>query len=208
VALASSALAPILVGLAVWQLVAHAGSDSSRTVPTTLPSELATLFSDTAVPSPAADPPTPEAPQPPTPGTVLSPAGWTALTAAVRQQGGSTRVLEATAYPTYAVIGLPAKGGATERFRWDGSALRSFGTTPSFPGLHPVDLAAVNGTVVARLSARIRGSIAHPTTWYVILRTDSISGRPALYAYANNDAGHGGYLLATPAGEVQRTVKW
>jgi hypothetical protein len=131
-----------------------------------------------------------------------------ALVNAVRQQHGSTQVVQATVYPAYAVVGLPTKGGGTAQFRWDGTGLTSFGTVPAIPGDGRIDMATVRGTAVAHLSQRIRGMVAHPTAWYVLLRTDPVSRKPSLYVYANNDAGHGGYLLANLAGVVQRTVKW
>jgi hypothetical protein len=199
-ALGAAVLVPVLLGVGAWQLVAQSSGGSSRpaAVPSTRPNPLPTGLPTARVETPAT----------PGPVDVLSPAGWSALTAAVARQGRSTQVLEATVYPTYAVVALPARGGATERFRWDGTALTSFGTTPSVPGQGRVDLAAARGPVVARLSHRIRALVAHPTSWYVLLRTDPVTRQPALYAYANNAAGHGGYLLATPAGAVRRTVTW
>jgi hypothetical protein len=211
-ALGAAVLVPVLLGVGAWQLVAQSSGGSSRpaAVPSTRPNPLPTTLS-TGLPSALPTGlPTARVETPATPGPVdvLSPAGWSALTAAVARQGRSTQVLEATVYPTYAVVALPARGGATERFRWDGTALTSFGTTPSVPGQGRVDLAAARGPVVARLSHRIRALVAHPTSWYVLLRTDPVTRQPALYAYANNAAGHGGYLLATPAGAVRRTVTW
>jgi hypothetical protein len=210
VALVVAGLVPILVGVAIWQFVAHSTSDPSQTVPSSLPSTfpsgLPTQLGSLPASPGASD--QPQAPGTPKPVDALSPAGWTALVAAVRQQHGSSQVVQATVYPAYAVVGLPAKGGATAQFRWDGTGLTSFGTMPAVPGGGRIDMAAVKGTVVARLSQRIRGMVAHPTAWYVLLRTDPISRKPSLYVYANNDAGHGGYLLADLAGAVQRTVKW
>jgi hypothetical protein len=208
VALAAAGLVPILVGIAIWQLVAHSTSDPSRTVPSTLPSLPTDLPTGLGSLTPSPDGPG-GSPSPATPRVDgLSPAGWAALVDAVRQQHGSTEVVQAAVFSAYAVVGLPAKGGATAQYRWDGTGLSGFGTAPAIPGAGRIDMASVRGTVVARLSHRIRGMVAHPTAWYVLLRTDPVSRKPSLYVYANNDAGHGGYLLATPAGVVQRAVTW
>jgi hypothetical protein len=117
-------------------------------------------------------------------------------------------VVDATLYPAYAVVGVPDARGDTRRFRWDGSTLDPLGTVPAFRPAARVDLARVSGTVVVRLSQRVRRVVPHATAWYVLLRADPVSNRPSVYAYANDAVGHGAYVLATPAGKVQRTVRW
>jgi hypothetical protein len=183
--------------------VSHADSDPSRTVPEAL-----------TPPAPeAASGPTdpPSAVAPPNRPTVLSAAGFAAMRAAVREQTGSTAVFGATIYPAYAVVEVPTgRTGHTQRFhRWDGVALTPLGPVATLAAGDRVDLATVRPAVVANLARHARRVLVpRPTAWYVIVRTDRDGAAPSLYAYASDDAGHGGYLLADLTGKVLRRTTW
>lgn len=209
-----AALVPTFFGVGIWQFISHLGSsDPSTTVPSvfpTAPTGVATIPTGPASAGPSASG-EPSAGAPSGPVNTLSATGYSALRDAVRKSTGTTKIFEATIYPGYAVLEIPAgKSGNTQHFyRWDGAQLSDLNAPATLASSGRVDLASVRPAVVQQLSERARRTLVkNPTTWYVLIRTDPVTSQPSVYAYANNAAAHGGYLLASPAGKVLRKTTW
>ncbi|HET7734749.1 MAG TPA: hypothetical protein VFK52_02135 [Nocardioidaceae bacterium] len=140
---------------------------------------------------------------------VLSAAGFQDLVAAVKEQTGTTKVFDATLYPTYAVLQLPVdwETQRQQSFYWDGKVLRaneSFGKS-SGPRL---DLTTVSVDGMLRLVRMIRNVVEEPTSWYVIVNSPDDHDPAVMYAYASNKFTEGGYISATADGKVIRRVTW
>ena len=131
-------------------------------------------------------------------------AGFTALVAAVRARFGSTMIGDATIYPDYAVITMPAPGapGRAQSFLFRGGfdEPSNAGTRPASDPL--VDLGAVQVDPVLGLVAGADQSLAvpDPTNRYVIVDQDE--GSPYVSIYASNEFGESGYLRAGLDGPV------
>jgi hypothetical protein len=131
-------------------------------------------------------------------------AGFAALVAATRARFGATTVAEATVYPDYAVITMPAPGasGRAQTFLYRGGFEEpsNTGTRPASDPL--VDLGAVQVDAVLGLVAGAGESLAvpNPTSRYLIVGQDD--GSPYVSVYASNEFGESGYLKARPDGTV------
>lgn len=145
----------------------------------------------------------------PQPAEVLSKQGFADLVAAVKAETGTTMVFDATIYPGYAVLQLPVDRETKRQayHHWDGRTLDpkdSFGKSAK-PRL---DLATVSVPGMLSLSARIRGLVDEPNSWYVVLHAPEPSDGAAMYAYASNKYTEGGYLSADLTGRQIREVTW
>ncbi len=148
----------------------------------------------------------PESPQ------VLSPAGFRALLAGLREEGYGTTVFDATLYPDYAVVVVP-EDERTLRSRslyWNGELSDDDNLGTSHVGR--VDLDDVDPAVLARLSRRARTLVEDPTSVYVVVRGPStafVDDDPSrIWAYASNEYREGGYLAADIEGRVVRRTTW
>lgn len=133
-----------------------------------------------------------------------TPAGFAALLAATRARFGTTMVADATIYPDYAVVTMPAPGAPTraQSFLYRGG----FGE-PSNAGTRPasdplVDLGAVQVDPVLGLLAGAGETLAvpDPTSRYLIV--GQRGGSPAVSVYASNEFGESGYVQAGLDGTV------
>ena len=131
-------------------------------------------------------------------------AGFTALVAAVQARFGSTMIGDATVYPDYAVITMPAPGapGRAQSFLFRGGfdEPSNAGTRTASDPL--VDLGAVQVDPIIGLVAGADQSLAvpDPTNRYVIVDQDE--GSPYVSIYASNEFGESGYLRAGFDGTV------
>lgn len=127
-------------------------------------------------------------------------SGYQTLVDAVREETGSTEVLNLILYPRYAVIQVPLDGGTGryQSFYWDGQlAAQSKGTTT----YKPFDMTRVRPELMIQLLEQVRGSVEAPTSWYVIAtKPPDIAGQ--IGAYASNEFSESEYVIATFAGEI------
>lgn len=155
------------------------------------------------------DAPTPAAevtPQSPAYRTLISPPGLAALVEALREETGSTRVFRVVVYPDYAVLDVPeTPGSSRSRSLYFDGVLRETGVGTSSD--RAFNLARLPHRPLVALSDRIRRVVDEPVAWYLILSATNDEGA-AVFAYANNEYGEGGYLAATPSGKVVRRVTW
>jgi hypothetical protein len=131
-------------------------------------------------------------------------AGFAALVAAIRARFGSTMVAEATIYPDYAVITMPAPGapGRAQTFLYRGGfgEASNAGTRTASDPL--VDLGAVQVDPVLGLVAGAGETLAvpDPTSRYLIVGQDD--GSPYVSVYASNEFSESGYVRAGLDGTV------
>ena len=140
---------------------------------------------------------------------VLSAEGFRDLVAAVRNQTGTTKVFDATMYPTYAVLQLPVdwETQRQQSFYWDGEILKpneSFGKSTG----PRMDLTTLDVDGMLRLVRMIRNVVDEPTSWYVTVNAPDEHDPAVMYAYASNKFTEGGYISATADGKVVRRVTW
>lgn len=148
-------------------------------------------------------------PEEPVAAEVLSSAGLANLVAAVEERTGTTKVFDATLYPTYAVLQLPVdrETARQQYFYWDGSKLEpheSFGRSTS----GRMDLATIHAETMLRAVRLAQQQVEEPNSWYVIVNAPDDSDPAVLYAYATNKYTEGGYVSVDARGKVVRRVTW
>lgn len=131
-------------------------------------------------------------------------AGFTALVAAVQARFGSATVADATVYPDYAVITMPAPGapGRAQSFLFRGGFEEpsNAGTRTASDPL--VDLGAVRVDAVLGLVAGADETLAVPDSTSRYLIVDQDGGSPYVSVYASNEFGESGYVRAGLDGTV------
>jgi hypothetical protein len=131
-------------------------------------------------------------------------AGFTALVAAVRARFGSAMVAQATVYPDYAVVTMPAPGAParaqTFLYRGGFGEASNAGTRTASDPL--VDLGAVQLDAVLGLVAGAGETLAvpDPTSRYLIVGQDD--GSPYVSVYASNEFSESGFVRAGLDGTV------
>lgn len=153
-------------------------------------------------------------PSPPHPVTdptrtidVISAEGYADLLAAIEDETGDTAVFDATLYPTYATLDLPAapRGRAETSWFWNGTLVsqQMQGTSES----PRIDLATIDPAVLVRLVERARTELVrNPTTVYVVVRAPSGHRKSPLIVHATNALGRSGYLAATSEGRITKRL--
>ena len=137
---------------------------------------------------------------------VMSVDGFESLLDELERETGSTRIVELVVYPEYASITVPdaSKKGRTRSLYYDGDFSSSaLGTSDA----RPFDARQVEAELVADLSRRIRRTVDDADQWYVIVRAPDQEGA-AVWAYASNEYGEGGYVSARLDGTVVRRTGW
>ena len=139
-------------------------------------------------------------------GPLVYAAGFASLREALEKETGSTKVINMTVYPEYAVAEVleGSAPGRTRRLYYNGEFSESGLSTTTD---RPFDLARVDPEVVATLVRKIRKVVADEDSWYVILRAPDAPGA-AVWAYASNPFGEGGYVSARLDGKVVDTITW
>ena len=138
--------------------------------------------------------------------------GFADLLSDLEEETGSTEIFDATLYPEYAVVQVPAEPTGQRMFRyyWDGDLeLQSKGKSTAYPDR--MDLSTLDIDVVERLRTKIRAKVedSEASSSYVIVHAPGTSDEGAsLYAYASNDFSEGGYVAATIDGKIVRTTTW
>jgi hypothetical protein len=137
---------------------------------------------------------------------LISVAGYEQLLDALEEKTGSTDVVDATIYPRYAVVVVPLPGGKgrTLRLYFDGDFQeQGLGTSDDAT----LDLRTVEPELLVALSRKARNAVEDPSQWYLILHAPDTQGA-AIYAYASNAYGEGGYVAARLDGKVVNKVGW
>ncbi|OLT16500.1 hypothetical protein BJF78_13785 [Pseudonocardia sp. CNS-139] len=139
------------------------------------------------------------------PVALHTPEGLRTFLDAVRTQLGTTRVGDATIYPDYAVVEMPAPGAPAraQSYYYKGG----FDDPTSAGGRDPdeplVDLALIDVTAILGLFAGAPETlhVEDPTSRYILVR--DTGGGPQVSIYmTNSDYGESGYLSARPDGTV------
>ena len=140
------------------------------------------------------------------PAPLISPAGFDELLDALKKETGSTSVVDLTVYPTYAIAVVPVTGGKgrTTRLYYDGSFRQQGLGTSDDPSL---DLRRVDPKLLLPLSRKARNAVEDPNSWYLIIGAPDAQGA-AIYAYASNAYGEGGYVAADLEGRVVNRITW
>lgn len=138
---------------------------------------------------------------------VLSAEGYADLLAAIEAETGDTVVFDATLYPTYATLDLPAapRGRAETSWFWNGTLVsqQMQGTSES----PRIDLAPIDPAVLRQLVERARTDLVmRPTTVYVVVRAPSGHRKSPLIVHATNALGRSGYLAATSDGRITKRL--
>ncbi len=137
---------------------------------------------------------------------LISVVGFKQFVDALREETGSTSVVDLTVYPQYAVAVVPLPGGKgrTQSLYYDGDIRETnLGTSTD----KPFDLRKVDAPLRVALSRKARKAIDEPTQWYLILRAPDVEGA-VIYAYASNKYSEGGYISARLDGKIVRRVTW
>ncbi len=144
--------------------------------------------------------------QPEYAGPLTSGPGFASLRQALDKQTGSTKVIDLTVYPGYAVAEVleGSAPGRTRSLYYDGKFSESgLGTTTD----RPLDLARLDPEIPATLIRKVRKVIEDEDSWYLILRAPDAQGA-AVWAYASNQYGEGAYVSGRLDGKVVDTVTW
>jgi hypothetical protein len=140
-------------------------------------------------------------------GPLVSATGFEGLRKALQKEIGSSKVVGLTVYPTYAVAQyLEGSGpGRTRSVYYDGTTFSDsgLGTTTD----RPLDLMRVDPDSVASLVRRVRKVVDDEDAWYLVLRAPDAQGA-AVWAYASNKYGEGGYVSGRLDGTVVDTITW
>jgi hypothetical protein len=137
---------------------------------------------------------------------LISARGFEQFVDALKEETGSTSVVDLTLYPRYAVVVVPLPGGKgrTQSLYYDGAFRETtLGTTTD----KVLDLRKVDARLLVPLSRKARNAVEEPDQWYLILGARDIQGA-VIYAYASNKFGEGGYVAATLDGKVVNRVGW
>jgi hypothetical protein len=139
-------------------------------------------------------------------GPLVAAKGFAALREALEEETGSTKVIGLTVYPGYAVAEVleGSAPGRTRRLYYDGSFSDSGLSTTTD---RPLDLARVDPASVETLVRKVRKVVEDEDSWYLILRAPDADGA-AVWAYASNPYGEGGYVSGRLDGKVVSTVTW
>jgi hypothetical protein len=148
-----------------------------------------------------------------TPGNadVFSKDGLDELASDLEEETGSSEVFDATLYPGYAYVQVPAESSGQRmiRYYWDGD-LEEQGKGKS-TYTDRMDLRDVKLDVLEEIRAKIRDKVegSKADTNYVIVHAPGTSDEGAsLFAYASNEFSEGGYVAATLDGKVVRVTTW
>lgn len=129
--------------------------------------------------------------------------GYEEMVGALEEAAGTTEVIDATLYPRYAVVSVYENetGKRYRNYYWDGQTmvLQDYKSTSDDPR---VDLRQFDPSIMITLLEDVRGRVEDPTSWYLSLGSDSITGTPQIAAYTSNDYSEGAYVLATPDGTI------
>lgn len=145
----------------------------------------------------------PEIDERPPPPQLFTPGGFDDLRSALRQGTGSTEVFEATIYPEYASLGVPAEptGQRALSYFYNGELAEPSKGRSSYERF---DLARIDPQVMLRLVQKAKRLVEDPTSWYVIIRKPGppFDNGAWFSAYASNEFSESGYLQATLDGTI------
>lgn len=147
-------------------------------------------------------PPTPPPPQ------LFGAQDFETMLDAVRDTTGSTQAFEASIYPGYAVLAVPAEptGQRGLSLYYNGELVDQGKGRSTYERF---DLARVDPAVLMQLVREVRGLVEDPTSWYVIIRKPGppFDNGAWLNAYASNEFHETARLQATLDGTVvERSV--
>jgi hypothetical protein len=135
--------------------------------------------------------------------------GFDDLLSDLEKETGSTEIFDATLYPGYAIVQVPAEptGLRLLRYYWDGDIEQQGKGKANYP--ERMDLADVDPGVVVELVDKINTKVEDSTSNHVIVHAPGEHDKGAyLSAYAGNDFGEGGYVAATLEGKIVFTTTW
>lgn len=145
----------------------------------------------------------PDIDQPPPPPKLHTVSGFDDLRTAIRQETGSTEVFEATIYPEYASLGVPAEptGQRALSYFYNGELADPGKGRSSYERF---DLTQIDPQVMIRLVQKAKRLVEDPTSWYVIIRKPGppFDNGGWFSAYASNEFSESGYLQATLDGTI------
>ena len=142
----------------------------------------------------------------------FSDEGFKDLLSDLEDATGSTEIFDATLYPGYAYVQVPAErtGKRMYRYHWDGD-LEQQGKGSASEGTQRMDLRDVRLDVLEDLRTQALDAVedSKEQDSYVIVHAPGASDEGAsLFAYASNDFSEGGYISADLDGKVIREVTW
>ena len=143
-----------------------------------------------------------------TPGKadVISEEGIADLTAAIKEETGSSKVFTVVLYPEYAVVNAPVDSNSKRyvSYYWDGNLRESSKGSNVYDGRF--DMTDIEADVVIKLLGDARKLVEGATSNYVLVSPPGPDGA-AISAYASNDFNESGYISANFDGKVVNKVK-
>jgi len=136
------------------------------------------------------------------PPNLRTAAAFDDLLTAVREETGSTTVLEAVLYPEYAVVWVPVDKTSKRYYSYyyDGELSKSSQGSTDYTRY---DLSTIDAKVVSQLFKRATQLIDEPESTYVIIRAPGEHDNGAWFSvHASNDFMESGYFTADKTGKT------
>lgn len=139
---------------------------------------------------------------------LLTPAGVRAAVASLSAKAGSAKAVDFTVYPGYAIASMPLKTRPSvyDSLQYRDGETSKWGTGGTIrQGSTIIDLSKVDWDKLPALIKRADKELGvpRPTTRYVLVDSDIISGEPSLRVYVGDEYGSG-YLAAGLDGTVHK----
>jgi hypothetical protein len=135
-------------------------------------------------------------------GDLTSASGYDHFVAALTDKTGSSVVFNATIYPGYAVVEVPVDDSSQRAFGWYYDGTWQEWTGSGTAEEQRLDLADLDGDVVAGTLKKVARRIDDPDATYVLVNPAGREQGVCLSAYANNELDETAYVNATCDGEI------
>jgi hypothetical protein len=133
---------------------------------------------------------------------MTSAEGYDDFVAALTEKTGSSVVFNATIYPGYAVVEVPVDDSSQRAYGWYYDGAWSDWTGRGTAEEQRLDLADLDGAVVAATLKKVARKIEDPAAMYVLVNPAGRAEGVCLSAYANNEFDETAYVDATCEGKV------
>jgi hypothetical protein len=133
---------------------------------------------------------------------LTSARGYDDFVAALTEKTGSSVVFNATIYPGYAVVEVPVDDSSQRAFGWYYDGTWQEWTGSGTAEEQRLDLADLDGDVVAGTLKKVARRIDDPDATYVLVNPAGREQGVCLSAYANNELDETAYVNATCDGEI------
>jgi hypothetical protein len=133
---------------------------------------------------------------------MTSAEGYDDFVAALTEKTGSSVVFNATIYPGYAVVEVPVDDSSQRAYGWYYDGTWSDWTGRGTAEEQRLDLADLDGAIVAATLKKVARKIEDPAAMYVLVNPAGRAEGVCLSAYANNEFDETAYVDATCEGKV------